>query len=401
MVFDRTWRKMQDDFSRLNPFGSKETQKGPPDGHSRSLDTLNTFGDGNANERYSISQTTYPLDLMEGDGRAHAPYVMLFINVPRGSELAKKNKTAFVEPHNEIRDGRNIRKGLTKDLAVAGSGIATAAIGGGLGAGLLGVSGIGLATGTGFLGAYVMHEYLENIDFNSEPLRLKHAIALHMPNQLDIRYGAQYKNDNAAPFLAYTKLLGTGYNTAKTIVDKIKNEDATFKDVATNIGEGVKSMKNVGMAAALQLMPGGDTISASTQLAPNPKLQTVFEGVDPRTFSFGYSFFARSDAELDNIEFIIKLLRGYMLPEYKDDADGQFLFIYPATFDIEYYVGAEQNKHIHKHTSCVLTNVAVDYTPNGSYAYFNKNGAPIQINVRMDFRELEIITRKDVLEEGY
>jgi trimethylamine:corrinoid methyltransferase-like protein len=87
-----------------------------------------------------------------------------------------------------------------------------------------------------------------------------------------------------------------------------------------------------------------------------------------------------------------------MLPEYKDDADGQFLFIYPATFDIEYYVGAEQNKHIHKHTSCVLTNVAVDYTPNGSYAYFNKNGAPIQINVRMDFRELEIITRKDTNE---
>ena len=54
--------------------------------------------------------------------------------------------------------------------------------------------------------------------------------------------------------------------------------------------------------------------------------------------------------------------------------------------------------NLHRHTSCVLTELNVNYTPNGTYAAF-PNGMPTQINVSMQFRELGLLT-KDKVKDG-
>ena len=85
-----------------------------------------------------------------------------------------------------------------------------------------------------------------------------------------------------------------------------------------------------------------------------------------------------------------------MHPEYKDS--NNFLFLYPSEFDIEYYHGGEENLNIHRHTSCVLTELNVNYTPNGNFSTF-VGGRPTQINVSMTFKELTILT-KELIQQG-
>ena len=85
-----------------------------------------------------------------------------------------------------------------------------------------------------------------------------------------------------------------------------------------------------------------------------------------------------------------------MHPEFKDA--NNFVYIYPSEFDVMYYQGGQENTNLHKHTSCVLTEMNVNYTPNGNFTTF-ANGMPTQINVTLAFRELALLT-KDKVKEG-
>jgi hypothetical protein len=86
-----------------------------------------------------------------------------------------------------------------------------------------------------------------------------------------------------------------------------------------------------------------------------------------------------------------------MHPEFKDASS--FIFMFPSEFDIQYYHNNEENPYLHRHTSCVLKDMNINYAPNGAFTSF-ENGAPTQINVQMTFVELAILT-KDQIVQGY
>ena len=156
----------------------------------------------------------------------------------------------------------------------------------------------------------------------------------------------------------------------------------------------VKTLADGGSAAiqsaALQNVPGGDAVQAMAGVAPNPKKEQIFKNMDFRTFQYDYQFFPRSMEESANIRNIINTFRYHMHPEFKDD-DG-FLYIYPGEFEIYYYMGDSENPFVHKHTSAVLKEVNVNYTPQGQFTSFD-NGAPTQINMTLSFQELSILTK--------
>jgi hypothetical protein len=162
-----------------------------------------------------------------------------------------------------------------------------------------------------------------------------------------------------------------------------KSNNADVKGVGQAIIANMALAKNAGASAALGL-------------AENPKKEQVFKGVDFRTFSFDYQFFPRSAEEAKNVLNIIQEFKYHMHPEFKDS--NNFIYIYPSEFDVVYYQGGAENSNLHRHTSCVLTEMNVNYTPNGNFNTF-ANGMPTQINVTMSFRELALLT-KDKIKDG-
>ena len=348
---------------------------------------------GKDSGKYDIKNYQYPYDLTT-DLRYGGNYVIFYINVAEDSKLIAKYKAETVDdyPARDVGDNRSMNWNQ-KSLIGANAGVNTIT---GIAGGTIGLgpaNSAGGAVGNAAKGAAVANIGTVGIGVAStmttETLRsqkrLKTAIALHTPNKLGIKYGVTYDSTDTAA-LGMAKALGG--ETADAILDALGKQS---KD--TNV-TGVAQAVITNMA--LTKAPNAEANSQILGMAANPKKEQVFKGVEFRSFSFEYQFFPRDIDEADNVLRIIEEFKFHMHPEFKDD--NNFVYLYPSEFDIFYYQGGEENLNLHRHTSCVLTDLDIDYTPNGQFNTF-ANGMPTQINVTLAFRELGLLT-KDKIKAG-
>ena len=168
---------------------------------------------------------------------------------------------------------------------------------------------------------------------------------------------------------------GLGVRAAARIVDDL----AGIVGVPLNAAEGLQQV---------------------TGLAINPRQQQVFQGVQSRGFDFTFSFAPKNQKEAIQVSKIIRAFRAAAHPSISNNA---FLNI-PDEFEIRYYKIHEdgvvaENLFLNKIGRCALTNVSVDYTPNGINATF-EDGSPVRTSMTLQFAELRPLTRDDI-EEGY
>lgn len=352
-------------------------------------------------EKYTVEGYQYPSDLMgtttDNSGNTQwtygGNYVIFYINVNNESKMLE-NPDAGVQVV-DVDESERVKKGLVGREYTQNALIGTAL---GVGAGAAAASSLfGVSTGlttagavTAAVGGGAVLSSTKNSTFSRPQKRLKTTIAMHVPNQLSIRYGAGWSEEETFGIQAIMEggeaLVRAAENAGKALTDKNKS----VKDAV--LGE-VKGVAPIVANKALQASGG---LSALTGLAPNPMKEQAFKGVDFRTFTMEYQFAPRDIIESNNVNAIIQAFKYHMHPEYKDS--NNFLFLYPSEFDIEYYYDGEENMNIHRHTSCVLTEMNVNYTPNGTFSTF-AGGRPTQINLSLTFKELTILT-KELIAQG-
>jgi len=348
-------------------------------------------------DKYTISSHTYPLDLTSSPEYG-GNYVIFNINVAVDSKLLKEGSGKYAvssdQPGRDRGEYIATSKALTEKVGAGAAG--TALVAGavaptavaGLAANGVGAAGVGKvitgAAGVGAVGLGAAALVAGNMERAQK--RLQTAIALHIPNQLNIRYGTQWSEEDTTTALMAPLLGGAA---VKAIMGGMSSDMGTVKQGGTEIAQGAAAL---GLAFA----PGAAAVSAGTGLAFNPRKEQVFKGVDFRTFQFDYQFFPRSPEEARAVLTIIKEFKIHMHPEYKDA--NKFLWIYPSEFDITYYTNGKENSSLHRHPSCVLTEMTVNYTPNGAFTTF-ADGTPTQINIQMTFRELALMD-KDRIQAG-
>jgi hypothetical protein len=74
---------------------------------------------------------------------------------------------------------------------------------------------------------------------------------------------------------------------------------------------------------------------------------------------------------------------------------GNLFFIYPAEFQIVYYFKGVENTYFQKIAPSALTNLDVTYGGAGGMSSFH-DGTPTEVNLKLDFQELETITKEKV-----
>jgi hypothetical protein len=382
---------------------------------------------------YNIGQFQYPQDLYSNNREYGGNYVIFYINVAEDSRILKMNKeptvdASLVPPRlrgdlaaqnynlaqtiagttgpsiaagalagagagvlnagsaassavssanaaNKAAGIKNVSKGKGVRLALgaaARSVIGGAAKGAGAVAATVGVAG---AVGATAVSAMVGGK------LGRQQKRLQKAIALHVPNQLSIRYSMDWSAEDTAEF----QMAATGATEAVKAVTPGAQSNATGTAGA------------IVAALALSKGPQSAALSAQSGLAANPKKENLFKSVNFRTFTFDYKFFPRNPTEAENVLNIIQEFKLHMHPEYKDS--NNFVFIYPSEFDISYYNNGTENTKLHRHTSCVLTDMNVNYTPNGMFNAF-ENGMPTQIDVSLSFKEMAILTKQQI-QDGF
>lgn len=358
--------------------------------------------------KYTIGQASYPEDLTTSS-QYGGNFVVFYINVHQDSMLLSGEGAAPTVSGNltprqtgELR-GRNFSEGTLNTglgaatgAAVYGAGLGSRAANAGLNAaGRVGaapksavkevVSAVGtvadaaLAVGAAGVAVKTLG------GANKEYKQLAQTIALHMPTDLAIRYGMQWDETTLA---GTTALLAIAEGLGGAVRD---SNGMTIPGVGSTVA-------NYGVSQALRTPGIGEAISKTSGTAANPKKEQLFKQVDFRTFSYTYQFFPKSAEESRNVQNIIRLFKLHMHPEFKQDS-ANFMYLYPSEFDIFYYHNGKENLNIHRHTSCVLTDMSIMYSPQGVFTSF-PDGSPTQINMTLTFKELGILTKENI-QDGF
>lgn len=137
---------------------------------------------------------------------------------------------------------------------------------------------------------------------------------------------------------------------------------------------------------------GANFFTRSTGKVINPNLELLFRGPQLRSFNYNYTFTPRSDKESAVVKKIIRHLKKYMAVRKEDP--GLFLKT-PRVFKLSYiYSEGGQHPFLNKIKPCALTNLNVEYTPDGSYMTY-KDGSMTSYTVSMQFSELTPIYEDD------
>jgi hypothetical protein len=217
--------------------------------------------------------------------------------------------------------------------------------------------------------------------------RTKDTIALYMPDSLRFSYGQSYR-----PLELGSGSLAMGAAFASSGYETIKNNDTS------NMAPfGVNYLAQRSGQPILRALA-----AAGTGLVSNPMLELIYSSPKFREFSFNFMLYPRSEKEAEQVQKILETLRFHSAPEIKRNTGGFFL-IPPSEFDISFMYNGRPNPNIDKVSTCVLTNISVDYAPKGFHAYevggendakLGRTGMPVGIGLSLTFMETQILTKE-------
>ncbi|AJK27441.1 baseplate tail tube cap [Cyanophage P-TIM40] len=239
---------------------------------------------------------------------------------------------------------------------------------------------------------------------------VSHSIYLYLPPKLSEQFSANYTNHKLGQ--VGSQMVGIGAEGF---------QDEGFKDKIQTAAEGAKAQLGFKMGAdainKLVGMTGGsssltaNSISALTQKRVfNPYEETTFEGMNYRRHNFNFKLVPKSAKDVEMIGEIIKTLRIAMLPgsskkkwltipdyfkigivRYSDDGTTERIST-PGDKG-----GVLQDLYRFP-TKLVLTDMGIDYSPDGNYAslksffgetdnYSDYDYGPVSYNLALTFSE--------------
>ena len=224
----------------------------------------------------------------------------------------------------------------------------------------------------------------------------KDSIAMYMPDTLNYSYSQGYEDVAMGSELA-AKAIAAG----SSAYDNLKEGKpgaalgSNVKSIGLEVGKGITS--------AAGDKTGGQLFTAATGVVSNPMLEMIYSAPSMRSFQFEFTFYPRDEREALEVQRIIERFRFHQAPELAEGAGG--FLIAPSEFDIKFYYAGSQNPNIPPIAdSCVLTQMDVNYTPNGFTAYevpgedkpsLGRTGMPVAIQMQLQFKETTFLTKKD------
>lgn len=233
------------------------------------------------------------------------------------------------------------------------------------------------------------------------------AIALYLPPGVKVSYGMNYETE---PTDLSGQLLGT-IGQAKNATDAF----SAFKTLAGGAIGGAAFEFGKAVGDLFGNASIGDPVKLGSKalgIAINPHEEQFFNKPNFRTFNYTFTFFPKSEDEMEMVHNIIWLFKYHMHPGFDASSKGGRVFKVPSEFEIFYYYKNNQNDFLNKITRCALTKMDVTYGPEGRFSSFNeytmstglgetvKGAPPVQTNLDLSFEEMTFITKSDI-ERGY
>lgn len=236
------------------------------------------------------------------------------------------------------------------------------------------------------------------------------SILLPMPSNIQDGNSVSYASGNLDGITAKSFEIASGaMNAPITGNDYLGGVSAAMakavKGVGSAIAEDGNALKRIFLAdlaaQAANIPIGGslkrDDVFARTQgEILNQNVELLFNGVTLRSFKFSFKFTPRGPKEAQQVGLIINTFKRNMAAKVggpNSDISKNFLGT-PNVFELTYKRGANSHPFLHSFKQCVLTDMSVNYTGEGTYAVYD-DSTPVSMVLELGFKELEPIYDAD------
>jgi hypothetical protein len=259
-------------------------------------------------------------------------------------------------------------------------------------------------------------------------------INLYMPDTLNISYNNQYDELSMTDASGGLNRLAQGFQDAAA---QHKAGGESSKALAADpkaielVSKGVAGAGNQ-FGANIDSSQYTDLNLSSAGYAINPQLQLIYKGVSFREFQLEFIMTPKSTQESDQISSIVNAFIYSSTPTL---SPGSLYYIPPAQYELSFRMATQgpasgflsqlqqagnslvsgfplgnavagllgggsatkgvENARLMKFGRCVLTNVNVDYAPNGWAAF--AGGAPLQTRLTLQFKEIDQLNRNRMM----
>ena len=358
----------------------------------------------------------FPLDVTQGPGLGnHGHYIMFFINEQKHAKLrfsggvAQKNGEDLIAESIErgipayINEMVSDVKSGTEKSVVSKVANTSAYFGGGLNTDLSNLSSyqsVNPLMGDIAQGLTPTQTEGDKVISVKRPAtkRLDTAIALYMPNAINVTYGSRYLDTEISPLGAAAGDIGVdileGRGSFKTALEKLQ-EKLPQEAKRRVITKALQLGDAVGLTGAREAFE----INRAEVVAD--RMELAFKNINRRNFQYSFKMIPKNEKEADEIRKIIYAFKFNMLPEMTSGRAGNTMG-FPNTFDIEYRFLGKDNDYISRVSTCVLETMTVSYGGDRFKTFAPRDdGAPVvETSLTLSFKELELITRERVA-EGY
>lgn len=231
----------------------------------------------------------------------------------------------------------------------------------------------------------------------------KEKILIYMPEDIQSEYGANW---GGAGFGLISKGLMGG---AADVFDGSFDIGKAF-DEGLKAAGGALQRKTIDTIVGLANKALGTSVTTNQALGGmegkvvNPNVEMMYESPEMRGFSLNFKMFSSSAAESEEIRRICNTFKKNMLPEF----GGQFIKV-PNIVKVTFMTGGNPNEFVSQFKPCAVTNVSINYTPDGSWATYqgvSSNGgktvvgAPVATSITLQFKELKMLFSNDITIDG-
>ena len=230
-------------------------------------------------------------------------------------------------------------------------------------------------------------------------------VILYMPEDISTGYktnwgGKAFSNiardllDTAAGETGMDKLMGAG-TAARDALGRLPAMGG-----AAAIRKGIQKITGDSLS-------NDDIFGATAGAILNPNTELLFESTDMRNFTLNFKLVPRSSGETVQINKIIKVFKETMLPRKRVDkvfkvgtkgVQNGFISV-PDLCRVSFMRNGEEHKFLPRYKMCAITQVDVNYTPDGAYATY-QDGQSVAINLSISFQETKLLFAEDI-EYGY
>ena len=226
-------------------------------------------------------------------------------------------------------------------------------------------------------------------------------VMLYMPDDISTGYKANWGGKSVGAAGRGELIARGSQGLINKEVESIRRSFQQWDRLASDMGMNI--IKDSVKKISGDVLNDDDIYGGISGVVQNPNAELLFQNIDMRTFSLKFRLVPRNVDEAVNIKSITNLFKRNMLPSTGvsqvfgwsrgDGTTAGFIKV-PDLVRVSFMRGGQENPDVPQFKMCALSQVDINYTPDGTYATYH-DGSMVATELTLNFQETKLVYKEE------